>query len=218
MERLSALSFVRNGHAFHLYTYGTLRGAPPEVVLRDANEVIPSHCIFRDSRNGLSTFSNYFRYKLLLDRGGWWVDADIVCLAPFGTRGEHLFAVEPDHTIATAVIRAPAGSDIMARAWEECLQVGMVDVPWGLTGPELLGRLVHEMGQREIETDPSIFFPIDWPDWQDLIKPGPPPQLPSHTRAIHLWNSMWVLEGADKDAQYPSDCLYEELKSKYFDA
>src|SRR5262245_26326073 len=90
MERLSMTSFLQNGHDYHLFAYGPLTNLPHGVELIDANEVIPSGSVFRDSRGGFSSFSNYFRYKLLLDRGGWWADTDVVCLQPFSSSSNHL--------------------------------------------------------------------------------------------------------------------------------
>jgi len=215
MERLSVSSFLENGHNYHLYAYGPLTGLPRGAELRDANEIIPSSSVFRDSRGGFSSFSNYFRYKLLLDRGSWWADTDVVCLQPFASPSQHLFSVEPDLTIATAVIRAPAGSDIMTRAWKECLKIGTVNVPWGVSGPELLGRLVEEMDYRKVATEPSVFFPIDWPNWKEIMRPGGRVDFGPDTKAVHLWNSIWKIEGVDKDARYPSDSVYEQLKMRY---
>ena len=43
----------------------------------------------------LAAFSNLFRYKLLLERGGWWVDTDVICLRPFRVRDELVIASEP---------------------------------------------------------------------------------------------------------------------------
>ncbi len=81
MERLSLTSFVAAGHNVHLYTYDDVAGVPEGVELRDANAILPRSRIFRYAEHDtVSGFSNFFRYKLLLERGGWWVDTDVVCL------------------------------------------------------------------------------------------------------------------------------------------
>ncbi len=84
MERLSITSFLRNGHPFHLYVYGKPDGVPEGTVVLDANEILPSSRIFKyAAHNTYAGFANFFRYKLLSEKGGWWVDADTVCLKPF---------------------------------------------------------------------------------------------------------------------------------------
>src|SRR5262245_19785980 len=75
-------SFLEHGHAVDLYAYEWL-DAPRGVRLRNAHQVLPRDSVFlHDSgraKGSVSGFSNLFRYKLLHDRGGWWVDADVVC-------------------------------------------------------------------------------------------------------------------------------------------
>ena len=95
MERLSIKSFLDNGHEYHLYTYDELKDVPAGTVIKDGNEILPASAIFKyKDRPSYSAFSNFFRYKLLLERGGWWVDTDVICLKPFDFPEEHVFATE----------------------------------------------------------------------------------------------------------------------------
>src|SRR4051794_17882417 len=72
MEQLSIRSFLANGHPFHLYVYSDVRGIPDGADVRDAREILPESMIFQYSEyKTVAGFANYFRYKLLLDRGGW---------------------------------------------------------------------------------------------------------------------------------------------------
>lgn len=95
MERLSIRSFLQKSYGFHLYVYGEVSGVPEGVTLKDANAIVPQDQIFKyreyDSYAG---FANLFRYKLLLENGGYWTDLDIVCLQPFTMAGEYVFASE----------------------------------------------------------------------------------------------------------------------------
>src|SRR5437016_4032991 len=84
MERMSIISFLRNGHEYHLYTYNDLPNVPDRVVVKDANRILPASAIFKyKERPSYAGFANYFRYRLLLEHGGWWADLDVVCLRPF---------------------------------------------------------------------------------------------------------------------------------------
>ena len=92
MERLAVESFLRNGHSFHLYVYDDVDGVPKGAVLKDANEIIPRAEVFRNVQDKTyAAFSDIFRYKLLAERGGYWVDTDVVCLRPFEFVHEHAF-------------------------------------------------------------------------------------------------------------------------------
>jgi hypothetical protein len=216
LERLSMASFLAHGHAYHLYTYDLVPNVPPGVVLKDANEIIPGSWIFRDDRDSHTTFSEFFRYKLLLDRGGWWVDTDLVAVRPLDLDGEYVFCVEPDETVGTAAMRAPAGAPIMRRAWEACCEIDRgAAVPWSAAGPRLLIRLVDEEGLSGSRVDPVVFFPFDWSEWERAFETRFDGVFDERTRTVHFWNSMWALAGRSKEAAYPSDCLYEWLKRRY---
>ena len=220
MERLSLASFLAHGHAVHLYTYGKVNGAPPGVVVRDAAEILPASAIFRYRQHDTCAgFANFFRYKLLLERGGWWADLDVICLAPFDVVEDHVFAGEErteDGLMATnAVIKAPAGSPVMARAWEVCQSKDPATLGWGETGPRLLTGLLRELALESTIQPPEVFCPIHYDRWDDALDPGFPAGFPATTRAVHLWNEMWRREGKSKDARYPAGCLYERLKARY---
>ncbi len=123
MERLSIASFLANGHAYHLYVYDEVKRIPEGTVVRDADEILPSSSIFQYSQTkSYAGFANFFRYKLLLEKGGWWVDSDIVCLKPFSFRAKYVFASETNgegRQVATSgVIKAPASSEAMTHAWQ----------------------------------------------------------------------------------------------------
>ena len=86
LERLACASFLDHGHPLHLWTYGPVAGVPEGTTVCDATEVLPRSAIFRygpetgPGAGSLAGFANLFRYRLLLERGGWWADSDVVCL------------------------------------------------------------------------------------------------------------------------------------------
>jgi hypothetical protein len=63
--------------SFHLYAYDEIFAVPLGTKVLDARLVLFVDRIFRDRNGSYSGFSNFFRYKLLLDVGGWWVDLDL---------------------------------------------------------------------------------------------------------------------------------------------
>jgi len=87
MEQLSITSFLRNGHEYDLYCYNEIADVPAGATLRDAAEILPSSEIFYyrhgAGKGSVAGFSNLFRFKLLFEKRGWWVDTDVVCLRPF---------------------------------------------------------------------------------------------------------------------------------------
>jgi hypothetical protein len=215
MERLSIESFLRLGHQVHLYTYGPVEGVPPDTVVREGREILPEERIFvYREHQSYSGFSNFFRYKLLLERGGWWVDTDVVALAPFALEGSHVFASELSkgvQYVTSAVIKAPRGSEAMARAWEVCAAKDPGQLRWGETGPALLAAVVEGLSLQACVQPPQVFCPIGYSDWRRVLD-ADPPDLPPESVAVHLWNEMWRRDGRDKDAPAAPRSLYERLK------
>lgn len=221
MERMSIASFLKHGHEYHLYVYDDVKQIPKGAIIKDGNEVLPSSMIFeyRDFKS-YSGFSNFFRYKLLLDKGGWWVDADIVCLKPFDFAEEHVFSSESirDVTyITSGVIKAPIDSPAMAYAWQTCRSKNPERLEWGETGPKLMAEAVKKLALEEFVKPYSVFCPLTLPDWNKVIEPESDLTFDETTYALHLWNEAWRRTGQDKNHQYHPDCLYEKLKRKYLD-
>src|SRR5439155_16599679 len=124
LERLSIASFVANGHDVHLYVYDEPENVPDQARLCDAAGVLSPSWIFTYRETGsYAGFSNFFRYKLLLSRGGWYVDTDTVCLRPFDFAAPYVFSSEygdPDALVNATIIKAPRASRVMRRAWRAC--------------------------------------------------------------------------------------------------
>src|SRR2546421_1648501 len=217
MERLSINSFLRNGHEYHLYTYNDLPNVPDGIVIRDANEILPASKIFQyRDRPSYAGFANHFRYQLLFEQGGWWADADVVCLRPFDFAEDYVFASEAfpgqPMRVNNNVIKSPVRSEIMANATRVCEAKKPDQLVWGETGPKLLSELVREYRLDKYQKPYYIFCPIS--EWHKLLEPYVA-AVHEDAYAIHLWNSLWQLENQDKNASYHSGCIYERLKTKY---
>jgi hypothetical protein len=205
IERLSITSFLRHGHEYHLYRYDDLAHVPPGVVLKDAAEILPRSEIFcyqqGAGRGSVASFSDLFRFKLLLDRGGWWVDTDVVCLRPFDFPDPVIFASEHAREkakLASAVIRLPAGHPIAARCYEVASLADRATLQWGEIGPDLLTRVVADDGFRYPIMKPAVFCPVPWWDWGALLAEDSRPAralVTGDTYSIHLWQEMWRRAG-----------------------
>jgi len=218
MERLSIKSFLDNGHEYHLYTYDELKDVPAGTVIKDGNEILPASAIFKyKDRPSYSAFSNFFRYKLLLERGGWWVDSDVVCLRPFDFPDEYVVSSQKSDTGDVAnvgALKAPQGSEAMAYAWNVCQTKRRDKLVWGEIGPVLMREIVQKYRLDKYQKPYYIFCPIHFSDWDKVLRPYVA-ALPEGAYAIHLWNEMWRLEKQDKNGVYHRACIYEQLKAKY---
>lgn len=219
MERLSIASFLQNGHDYHLYVYDDLKNIPVGTAVKDANEILPSSSIFQYKQTpSYAGFSNFFRYKLLLERGGWWADTDTICLKEFDFGEEYVFSSEMDHgleVINSGILKAPAGSEVMAYAWRVCQTKDPDRLVWGETGPRLIAEAVREYSLESYTKRHNVFCPIGYSEWQMVLEPDVEAAPGNDSYAIHLWNEKWRSAGRDKNAKYHQDCLYERLKRRY---
>jgi hypothetical protein len=219
LERLSIASFLANGHDFHLYLYDDIRNLPAGTTIRDASEILPASLIFQyQDHKSFSAFANFFRYRLLLERGGWWVDADTVCLRPFDIDREYVFSSEAFRArdlVNCGVIKVPRGSPAMAYAWTVCCGKQTEQLKWGEVGPRLMAESVEKHALERFVVSPRVFCPIDYLDWQSVLDPARAWSFGDDVYAVHLWNEMWRRSRRDKDETYDSDCLYEQLKRRY---
>lgn len=221
MERLSIASFLKNGHPYHLYAYEPVERLPEGTQLKDAAEILPSASIFTYTEHAtFSGFSNFFRYKLLLERGGWWVDTDMICLKPFDFATRFVFSSERaggGAKVNVGAIKVPAGSAVMKYAWEACVRMDPAQLKWSQCGPQLAAAAVEACSLQAYVQLPDVFCPIHFSEWKRILDPGETWNFADSTLAVHCWNELWRRSNQCKDSAYDAGCLYERLKRSYLD-
>jgi mannosyltransferase OCH1-like enzyme len=192
---------------------------PVGTILRNANEILSRSKIFQyQHQASYAGFSNFFRYKLLLERGGWWADTDLVCIRPFDFPEPHVFGSEicdEREVVTSGIIKAPAGSAAMAYAWSVCQSKDPAKLTWGETGPKLVAEVVDKYSLQGYVKPHQIFCPFAYDDWREILKPQSGKFSFETSYAVHLWNEMWRAAGQNKDAAYDPKCPYEQLKQRY---
>jgi hypothetical protein len=201
IERLSIISFLRNGHEYHLYCYDKIGGVPKGVIVRDAAEILPASEIFYyehragKGKGSVAAFANLFRYKLLLERGGWWMDTDMVCLRPLDFIEPVVFAGQRTSgglQVTNAAIKLPKRHLIAEQCYETARRESGPKMSWGKTGPHLLDDVVKKNSLQQSIKAPEIFCPLDYSVWQKLLEATPLAQLITpESRTIHLWHELW---------------------------
>jgi hypothetical protein len=219
LERLTIQSFLDHGHAVHLYLYGPCAEVPAGTVIRDGREILPASKIFTYQggygAGSPSGFANLFRYAMLHAQGGWWVDLDVVALRPLVFAEEHVLGTATTSGppfVENAIIRAPAGSPLMAYCLEAAERVDRDRVRWGETGPRLVHRAVGALGMEGAVTPSSVLYPVSAERFWNLIRPGP---LPPAASAMHLWAQQWRYFGLDPAARYPDASPYQQLITRH---
>jgi hypothetical protein len=209
IEQLSITSFLGKGYEYHLYCYKKIEGIPHGVIVRDAAEILPASEIFYyprgAGRGSVAAFANLFRYKLLLERGGWWMDTDMVCLRRLDFAEPVVFAGQrvPGGTQATnSAIKLPQGHAVSRQCHEAASREDRKKMSWGKTGPFLLDRVVEENGLRQSVKAPEFFCPLDYWEWESLLAGNPDSLarlMTAETRTVHLWHEQWRRAGIELD-------------------
>jgi Glycosyl transferase family 2/Alpha 1,4-glycosyltransferase conserved region len=203
-ESLCLRSFIDRGHAFDLYTFDLNLAVPDGVRICDAAELLPPQDFFvyqeGFGKGSPSAFSNLFRYKLLAEKGGWWVDTDVVCLARDIPAFGEFFACEDAGRINVAVMRFERQHPVMVRCLEEAMRLGR-NVRWGDTGPGLFTRVVEELGYANRAFAASACYPVHYSEAADVLRASKSASLANRTAAslfVHLWNAMLQHAGVGK--------------------
>jgi hypothetical protein len=204
---------IRQGHPVKLYTYddvATMQAlVPPGVMVADAGSVVErslyQHAVVHSE---IRYFSDIFRYAVLHEFGGWWLDTDIVLVKPLNFASEHVFStqwsgVEDGHVCAGGVMRAPKGSLHMANLHALSLRRLLSEkrVEYGAVGPLLLSEYLLVTGNDEVRSSilpPTAFNAIDSRE-VDLFtsesRDGFEILSDPRVTGVHLWGKMWGERG-----------------------
>jgi hypothetical protein len=239
MEKLCLKSFADNGHTVHLYTYGNVTNVPKNIIIKDGSEIVQKDRIFTYKNGSYSAFSNYFRFQLLYQKGGYWVDADLLCTKPFILNEEIVIAGEPSRDYKTTnassfMIKLPKGSIIAKRGVEiqekhkELILSG--EIQWG-SGPATIKELIETFGLQKYVLQWKRTTTCFYEHFTTLVNPDVKEwnphicgdaivyfcDLPKENICIHLWNERWrrMKKHYGKDKNYDKKSIYEYFKNKH---
>lgn len=217
MEQMCVRSYLAHGHEFHLYVYEPSGAYPEGVVLKDASEIIPYAEVFVDGFGGFVNFSNRFRYALLYQKGGWWVDMDTVCLRAFDFSEPYAFSSEVTGNrtqVNTTYIKSLPGAPFLKDCMDFMDTRGLKNLHWGELGVHLISRMIFRNGMERYIQPPQTFCPVSGTELDWLISSAEI-MLPDEAYALHWWNELWRRRGLDKSQAFPDDSLYEQFKTLY---
>ena len=132
LERLCVRSYCAHGHEFHLYHYDALENVPQLGGLRlmNAEEILPRAAVFRHRKGSLAYFADHFRWELLRQRGGWWMDMDTVCVRPLDIAAQVAFSRDlKPHRLLNGMLKFPARHFLAELIADACANVNSIN-PW----------------------------------------------------------------------------------------
>ena len=243
VERLCITSFTACGHRVIVHVYEEPDGVPHGVSLADAGQVIARKELFKHPQTGsFAPFADWFRYRVLYDRGGLWADTDVVCLKPLAYARPEIYAWQDDVQINNAVLGLPARHALAKWMMECCEQPNRVlpyddgrgkrrkwrrrwlqgnrrgNVKWGEYGPAGFTQAARHLGFVELALPPQEFYPVSFKQWRGVFEEAERDWATAlaSSKALHLWNEMMRREsGFDKNARFAPNSLFERLCARY---
>ena len=220
MQRYCLDSFIRNGHPIELYTYHGCDYVRDGITILDAHDILPREKVFTpvigDKIGNLSTFSDLFRYTLLAQKGGWWVDTDTYCLRPFNYTRKHLmtFDAQTYHWLVTTPFKTIAGHKTIRHILELADAIPRDSIKFNEMGSKLLNANILQHRDMLKYAEPfEAFQPWDYNSTEKWITDPAFPAVSIATRSIHLFNEIWRSRKWDTDGNYPIFDALDELTS-----
>jgi len=214
IEQLCIKSFLNLGYKFELYTYDDIEGVPEGTTVCDANEILSYDKVFKTHNGSLAHFADWFRWKLLYERGGIWVDMDLIGIKRFDPTKEILFGHERYGRPNISFLKFPKGHILcqyMANACEYPNKILSYDnfrtrvkkvlrfiignkrsfVGWGEAGgPIGFAKAVNYFKLSDHAEPFPAFYPVPAHCWQNIFDNTflNYPSMIQDSYAIHLWN------------------------------
>jgi len=243
LERLCMSSFIAHGHEVLLHVYQEPQGVPPGVQLKDANRVLSERYLFRHAKSGsVAAFADWFRYVLLHEQGGIWVDTDVVCLKPWRYPQSLVFGRQDEQIINNAVLGLPRHHELAAWMIDCCefpnrarpydkrrtrrrklkrrLFQGNLrgNIAWGENGPLGFTQAARHLGYDYHALPFWHFYPVHFLNWHTVFDTGlhDNPHIIAGSNALHLWNEMVRrAPGFHAERRFDPTSVFEQLCARY---
>tara|TARA_B110001450_G_C17665818_1_gene499449 strand:- start:2033 stop:2803 length:771 start_codon:yes stop_codon:yes gene_type:complete len=235
MEVYCIKSFQKHGFKFHLYTYGKVKRIPNGTIIKDGNLIIPKNDIFQ-LKNTYLPFSDIWRYKLLYEKGGYWVDMDMICMQPFEFKEPYIFSSERTikegaykmtipYVANIGILKAPKGSIFYRELYETCMSFhNKQHNKDKIKYMRLLRTMIEKYNFKKYIKPPHYFCHLDWWYAKDAFMPikkfrpkyghkgkSIDSMFSNRVYTIHLWRDLVTKKyKLDTNGVYP-DSLWEKL-------
>jgi len=217
IELLCLKSFIAHGHEFHLWVYENIETPLPEgVIVENARNIIPEENVFcyknsnqyGHGKGSYAGFSDIFRYKLLYEHGGWWVDMDVVCLKHFDFETPYVFRTHDAFKVVGNIMKCEEKSEVMRLCYEKAMKkVDANNRDWNLP-IRILNETIDELQFKRYIVNIS-----NADSWLFIIKSLLFNfTIPEKWYALHLINEEWRRNHINKKAISGNSCIGKLLE------
>jgi len=155
-----------------------------------------------------------------------WTDTDVINFRTFEPDGQKFICTEfTDAGLVTlngAIMAAPAGDEIVLRAYERARAILSSDEKMFFTriGPYLLAEILLEFGIESVELMPPGFLsPISWMNTASLLMPYDEVMSRHQFQQavnVHVYTEMWRMLGLGLDRPPDSKTFLGRLYADHF--
>lgn len=221
-QTLCLTSWVAHGFNVIVYTADTDLTLPPGAERRPAGEVLDLGGRILRYGSGFGAGSpalhaDLFRCKLV-ERGDWWLDADLVMLSGDLPETDFFLARQAhENSLGNSIMRLPAHSPLIREAIRK-IEAMAHDAQWGETGPYLITRLAAKHGLAHRAHDRSTVYEIDYTEVIKLFDPDARDEVErrlASSLCVHLWNAIWHAIGIPQELGPPEGSYLDGLVERY---
>lgn len=186
-------TFADYGHHVIVYCYdGTWipdfchRGVAEEILSKDK-------IFFVEDGGSIACFADWFRYELLYQQGGWWIDTDVICLREYWSEEKDtIIAWESLEFVNIAVMKWTVADPLLRDAADTCARI-KEKVFWGQTGPRYMTHLLKESNRISVVCEAARYYPVSHKDWRNLFDPymfDAVNDCSKQSDGLHIWWEM----------------------------
>ena len=227
-------------HTVEIYTYSHIENLPQntdhDIIIKDANEIIEEKDLFYFNETDIAPFSDLFRFKLLLLKGGYWLDLDIFLLKPINYKMTE-FIIGSERTMLVGAfksknpykpnigfLKAKRKSRFYERIVEECEKKIKRGLKKRTDLMVVFQKQIERFGLEYCIKSPEFYCNLDWwflkeafnepiiENWKS--KYGWESQKDYMTNmesvGIHLWGGLQLKKGMPKE-NYSKETLIDDL-------
>lgn len=208
-------SFVNKGHRVVLHSYGKPEDTPKGVEIFDARKLMKESEIVRTATGNLALASDIYRYRILKEGLGLYIDCDVYCVKPIKD-DEYILGWETQYTVNGAILKVPHDSQILKELmlaaenpyfippWfrnKKALRYKLKKAlgfpkpvskqEWGTIGPLLITYLVKNLMLQENVSPIDFYYPMHHQNTTLLSERGLTVKdlITPRTVAFHLYST-----------------------------
>jgi cytochrome P450 len=208
-------SFTARGHRVRVHAYEPII-LPAGAERSDARHIIAEDDPLQRLRTGASiaAFADCFRYALLHQQGGWWMDTDVCCLTGELPQLDRAWAEQESGIINNAILRLPAGDPLAGRLAQLAHERARPGMPWGTVGPDLVTEVLGSNAGVDAEGLRPAFYPVHWREAHLLWLPERRDEVAARlegARFLHCWAQALENMGIDLTRRAPAGSYLADL-------